>query len=239
MRMGPAGAGFVPVPPEGGRVHVSTRQVGITVILWSLVAPRGLGADPLVTPLLRAVEIDFSRLAPLTRGAMRQELGQVLAPASLSLSWRKARTDGETERDELRFVFLPRLGVGTDTGALASTANSSLVRTTWIYVPNVAAALELDLENVATSFDAQRLLGIALGRVLAHEIVHAIAPDVEHTSGGLMRPGLDAVQLVRDRPSLTAGDSERLVARARAWVARAVLAGSDRSRDERLVAAGR
>jgi hypothetical protein len=94
------------------------------------------------------------------------------------------------------------------------------VRTTWIYVPNVAAALELDLENVATSFDAQRLLGIALGRVLAHEIVHAIAPDVEHTSGGLMRAGLDSVQLVRDRPALAAGDSERLVSRARAWLAR-------------------
>jgi hypothetical protein len=190
------------------------------VILWSLVATAGVGADPLVAPLLRAVEIDFSRLAPLTRAAMRQELGQVLGPVPFSLSWRKAPSDGETEPDELRFVFLRRAGVGSDTGALASTANGALVRTTWIYVPTVAAELELDLDRVATSFDAQRLLGIALGRVLAHEIVHAIAPDVEHTSGGLMRAGLDSVQLVRDRPALAAGDSERLVSRARAWLAR-------------------
>ena len=188
------------------------------MILWSLVAASRLGADPLVAPLLRAVEIDFSRLAPLTRAAMRQELGQVLAPASLSLSWRKARTDGETEPDELRFVFLPRPGAGSDSGALASTANRALVRTTWVYMPNVAAALELDLGRVATSFESQRLLGVALGRILAHEIVHALAPDVEHARAGLMRPGLDAVQLVSDRPALSGSASALLQAGARAWL---------------------
>jgi hypothetical protein len=200
-------------------VHVSTRQVGITVMLCWLVATPRLGADSLVTPLLRAVEIDFSRLKPLTRVAMRQELGQVLGPRSISLSWRQARTDGETEPDELRFVFLPRPGAGSDLGALASTANRTLVRTTWIYVPNVATALELELPAEALSFEAQRLLGIALGRVLAHEIVHAIAPDVEHASAGLMRPGLDAFQLVRERPELSGDASTLLQARARDWLA--------------------
>jgi hypothetical protein len=186
--------------------------------MWSLAAPGALRADPLVTPL-RAVEIDFSRLMPLTRAAMRQELGQVLAPVSLSLSWRRGRTDGETEPDELRFVFLPRPGLGSDRGALASTANRVVVRTTGVYLPTVASALELDLDGVALSFDAQRLLGIALGRVLAHEVVHAVAPDVEHASAGLMRSGLDAFQLVRDRPALSGSASTLLQARARAWLA--------------------
>jgi hypothetical protein len=202
-------------------VHLWARPAGVAVVLCSLAAPGDLGAaDALVVPSLRAVEIDFSRLAPLTRDTMRQELGQVLGPVSLSLSWRKARTDGETEPDELRFVFLPRPGVGSDRGALASTANRTLVRTTWIYVPTVASALDLDPADVALSFDAQRLVGVALGRVLAHEVVHAIAPDVDHAGAGLMRPGLDAFQLVRCRPDLQAVDSALLVARARAWLAR-------------------
>jgi len=221
-------------------VHVSRRRLGIAVVTCSLAAPGWIQADPLVTPLLRAVEIDFSRLTPLTRAAMRQELGQILDPVSLSLSWRNARTDGETDPDELRFVFLPRPGAGRDRGALASTANRTLVRTTWVYMPNVAEALELDLAAVAYSFDAQRLLGIALGRVLAHEIVHAIAPDVEHTSAGLMRPALDAFQLVRERPALPGSACTLLPERARAWLAdTAERAASDRARVERLTPAGR
>jgi hypothetical protein len=189
------------------------------MVMWSLAVPGELRADPpAALPPLRAVEIDFTRLSPLTRGAMRHELGQVLAPVRLSVSWRTAPSGGETEPDELCFVFLSMLGVGGDRGALASTANHGLVRTTWVYMPKVTSTLGLDPESVSASFDAQRLLGVALGRVLAHELVHAIAPDVEHASAGLMRPGLDAFQLLRGRPALNAPGSALLAARARAWL---------------------
>lgn len=201
-------------------MHVAGRRLGITVVVWSLAVPGGLRADPRAAlPPLRAVEIDFTRLSRLTRAAMRNELGQVLAPVQLSVSWRTATAGGETEPDELGFVFLSTLGVGGDRGALASTANRGLVRTTWVYMPNVLSTLGLDPEAVVTSFDAQRLLGLALGRVLAHELVHAIAPEVEHASAGLMRPGLDAFQLVRTRPALKGPGSAVLAERARAWIA--------------------
>ena len=222
-------------------MHVSRRRLGIGVVVGSLAVPGGLGAAPRAAPpSLRAVEIDFTRLSPLTRATLRSELGQVLAPVPLRMSWRTAATGDETAPDELSFVFLPSAGVGGDRGALASTANHDVVRTTWVYVPNVASALGLDLEAVVTSFDAQRLLGLALGRVLAHEIVHAIAPDVEHASAGLMRPGLDAFQLVRCRPALEARDSVRLAARARAWLADAAeRVGSDHAPTELAIASGR
>jgi hypothetical protein len=38
----------------------------------------------------------------------------------------------------------------------------------------------------------QALLGRAVGRVVAHEIVHAYAPGREHEPTGLMRARLDA-----------------------------------------------
>ncbi len=39
--------------------------------------------------------------------------------------------------------------------------------------------------------DAKRRLGVALGRVLAHEITHTIAPDCPHTETGLMAERLN------------------------------------------------
>jgi hypothetical protein len=169
---------------------------------------------------LRAAEIDFASLASLTRTAMQHELGVVLAPASLALSWRRSRPGGETDPDELRVVLLRSRGVGADRGALGSTARRGLAPTIWVYVPNVALALGLDPDAVVTSLDSQRLLGVALGRVLAHEVVHALAPNVEHAGSGVMRPRLHAFHLASGRPALENECAAALAAGARAWLAR-------------------
>lgn len=42
-----------------------------------------------------------------------------------------------------------------------------------------------------------RHLGIALGRVLAHELAHAVAPSCPHTSTGLMAPHFSRDDLIR------------------------------------------
>jgi hypothetical protein len=176
---------------------------------WSLVTPSPASGEP-VPPAparLRAAEIDFASLAPLTRTVMQHELGVVLAPAALALSWRRSRPGGETDSDELRVVLLRSTGVGADRGALGSTARQGLVPTIWVYVPNVALTLGLDPEAVVTSLDAQRLVGIALGRVVAHEVVHVLAPEVRHGGTSVMRPaarsphrGQQALERVRGCP---------------------------------------
>ena len=110
-------------------------------------------------------------------------------------------------------------GVGGDQGALASTSLGGLVPTVWVYVPSVTHALDLELDAVATSLEAQRLVGVALGRVLAHEVVHLLAPDVEHADTGVMRSRLHAFYLTRGRPALEADCASALAAGARAWLA--------------------
>jgi hypothetical protein len=220
----------------------SRRRLGLIVVAGSLAPSTALDAGPSTAALahVRAAEIDLARLTPLTRAAMRHELGALLAPASLALSWRTARPDGETDPDELRVVLLPRVGVGPDRGALGAAANRGLVRTIWVYVPSVATTLGLDPEAVVTSLESQRLVGVALGRVVAHELVHALAPAVEHAGGGLMRPRLHAVQLVRGRPALDGDCAASLAAGARAWLATSGLrrAAARRAPDEPAVAAG-
>ena len=201
-------------------MHVSGRCSWLILAAWTFGAPSPTFAEPLaeVPARLRAVEIDFASLAPLTRSVMRHELGLVLAPASLTLAWRRSRPDAETDPDELRVVLLRSIGVGADQGALGSTARRGLVPTIWVYVPTVALALGLDLEAVATSLDAQRLMGLALGRVVAHEIVHVLAPDVGHGGASVMRPRLQAFHLSSGRLALESDCAAALAAGARAWL---------------------
>ena len=201
-------------------MHVSGRCSWLILAAWTFGSPAPMCAEPLpeAPARVRAVEIDFSSLAPLTRSVMRHELGVVLAPASLALAWRRSRPDAETNPDELRVVLLRSIGVGGDEGALGSTARRGLVPTIWVYVPTVALALGLELEAVATSLDAQRLVGLALGRVVAHEIVHVLAPDVGHGGASVMRPRLQASHLTRGQQALESDCAAALAAGGRAWL---------------------
>jgi hypothetical protein len=170
---------------------------------------------------LRAVGIDLAALAPLTLATMRRELGHVLAPAGLTLDWRSAGPGDETAVGELRVIFLRSTGRGADRGtaALGRTALGIPAPSTWVYVPNVATALGFEPDEVQGSFEAQRLVGVALGRVVAHEMVHVLAPGREHASAGVMRARLSAFHLASGRPALEEDCAEALADGARAWLA--------------------
>jgi hypothetical protein len=65
----------------------------------------------------------------------------------------------------------------------------------WVFVDNVRSTLRTR-EGIAT--DA-RELGVAVGRVVAHEVIHALAPRHPHALTGLMAPVLDRVGLLGPR----------------------------------------
>lgn len=198
------------------------RRPWLLLAALSTVAGTLEGADPRPSRIeLRAVGIDLARLAPLTVATLRQEVGLVLAPAGLTCAGRSAEPGAETSLGELRVIFLRSTGLGADRGgtALGRTALGIPVPATWIYVPNVALALGLDPDAVRGSFEAQRRVGIALGRVVAHELVHVLAPEREHAQAGVMRRTLGAFHLASGRAALEEGYSEALAKGARAWVA--------------------
>jgi hypothetical protein len=66
----------------------------------------------------------------------------------------------------------------------------------WVFVENVK-------RTIATSSGVlDSGLAVAVGRVVAHEIVHSLAPQLGHTKDGLMRHSLDRRALVGEvRPS--------------------------------------
>ncbi|MBY0503028.1 MAG: hypothetical protein K2X03_03900 [Bryobacteraceae bacterium] len=60
------------------------------------------------------------------------------------------------------------------------------------------------------SFDRERLLGRALARVLAHEIVHMVGQCADHSHAGVFRHALSGRQLVADKLELQPEDIARL-----------------------------
>jgi hypothetical protein len=67
----------------------------------------------------------------------------------------------------------------------------------WVFVDNVRATLG----RGTTAND----LGTAVGRVVAHEVIHALAPGHPHASRGLMAPTLDRGSLLGRRHPLELG----------------------------------
>ncbi len=203
-------------------MHVAGRRALLILAGWTLAGGSSLAtAQPTIEPaVVRAAEIDFASIHELTRNMMRHELATLLRPAGLAISWRRTPPHGETDADEVRVVLLRSAGRGADRGALGSARPRGLIAATiWLYVPTVAATLEVDSEAVATSPDEQRLMGIALGRVLAHEVVHVLAPEREHARAGLMRASLHPHHLTSGSAAVEADCRTALLAGARAWLA--------------------
>ena len=58
--------------------------------------------------------------------------------------------------------------------------------------------------------EKDRLMGRALARVIAHEIMHIVGKTHEHSENGIFRQGLSGAQLVADRMTFDPHDLARL-----------------------------
>jgi hypothetical protein len=56
----------------------------------------------------------------------------------------------------------------------------------------------------------EKLLGRALGRVLAHELFHIVARNPHHTKSGVFKESLSGAQLIADRLEFSKDDARRM-----------------------------
>jgi hypothetical protein len=87
----------------------------------------------------------------------------------------------------IRVVLLDctRLGTSPPRVMGQTSAARSASPAVWILVPNVRRVLD-----AAEGHAPQAVLARALARVVAHEVLHVLAPDLGHASSGLMRSHL-------------------------------------------------
>jgi hypothetical protein len=64
-------------------------------------------------------------------------------------------------------------------------------RVVWIFLSPVSLTLGYDPRSPRVTPRQANELGLALARVVAHEVVHAIIPDEPHASSGLMHHSMD------------------------------------------------
>lgn len=157
-------------------------------------------------PRLRLVWIDVLDSAPFAFRSAARETSAILADAGVETAWTLGDASTVTSSDELKIVLM----AGTTNGAhlpehvMGGTRRGAQSHTTWVYLSNVLWALGLKEKGVhRLTVQEEEQVARALGRVVAHEIVHAVAPDLPHSAHGLMAGKLGRAYLLQPFAALS------------------------------------
>jgi hypothetical protein len=139
---------------------------------------------------------------------IRLEVEDIFATMATDIEWLDPFSEApvKTVGARLRVILIPSpppiWGLSSSTmGVVHRTVGS--VEGVYIFPPAIMRTLHRLPEEVRTAFlpKQNRLWARALGRVISHEIIHAIAPEHPHTPGGLMQARLGRSSL--NEPELT------------------------------------
>jgi hypothetical protein len=180
------------------------------------IPPEGVSLEELDGPgrpddgrlRLRLAWCDILRRTPFPFEVMSAEVERILGGERVEVTWRVIDDDPVILGDsEVKVILLdrPRAGPAREHLVMGSTPREG-GRTAWAFSSVVAWALGLTREAFL-SLPQQQELARALGRVVAHEIVHVIAPEVPHARQGLMQVRMDRRELLM--PGLALQSAER------------------------------
>jgi hypothetical protein len=190
-------------------------------IVFSVVLLAGAGREAVTaaepeaasSPRLRLVWIDVLGSAPFAFPNASREASAILAGAGVETEWRLGDTSSVATDDELKVVLMDGItrGARLPEHVMGGTRRGAQSRTTWIYLSNVLWALGLhDRARPGFTPAEQQDIARALGRVVAHEIVHAVAPQLPHSRDGLMAGRINRGLLVRGGVSLAPREQKAL-----------------------------
>jgi len=154
-------------------------------IVGLLSAPAAAADATLGVPSIRLTWLDPTGVGQGSEALARAEVETLLARMGVRAAWRRGVPGELMRKDEVVVILVgdqPRSGSAFVLGATMRTQTCPAV---WIRVPNIRRALGVRIEGPVRGLSAseQRLVSIAVGRVIAHEVVHAVAPWIPHGSG--------------------------------------------------------
>lgn len=164
--------------------------------------------EPFVRPRLRLVWFDPTSAASFAYAGMAREVQSILGAASVDVVWDK-RTAGPVAGGEMAVIVLNAdpARVALRPHVMGCVIKGDGRSALWVNLTTVARMLGLDARSrIAWSGRERQQVATALGRVIAHEVVHAVAPQLPHATRGLLSATLNRYQLVHERPLLD-GDS--------------------------------
>ncbi len=152
-------------------------------------------------------------------GSMAGEVERTFGDTGIKIAWRNGDEPGAFEPGLVPSVLLPVVLVdreptvwGLGESVMGATMGRPEERQAiYIFVPNVIRTLGLDFHGGIESPKGGHQLARALGRILAHEVVHAVAPVHPHRTSGIMGRGLSSRLLLESRVTLDPVCSEVFV----------------------------
>lgn len=184
-----------------------TANLPVLVLLGSLL-PATPGSSESVRPQLRVVWVDPTSAAPFAYAVMGREVRSILGAAGVDVVWDK-RAAGELAAGEMAVIVLNAEPgrVGLRPHVMGCVIKGDRRSVLWVNLTTIARMLGLDARHrIAWSGLERHQVATALGRVVAHEIVHAVAPQMPHATEGLLSATLNRSRLVHQRLLLD-GDS--------------------------------
>jgi len=169
-------------------------------------APRLAGGVPALTLVL----FDVARAIEGMHGVLAAELESVFASSGITIELRQGelgttlRADGRQAR-ELAVIILPDAPAplrGRSILGLVPGAGARAPAAIWAFARPTRATLGLP-DRAEPAAAERAVLARALGRVVAHEVVHALAPQLPHSVGGLMRQSLNREDLLGPLPAVS------------------------------------
>lgn len=202
--------------------------VAVVVVVAALVtATPPVGAEPAPAPLRRltVVFVDVERaLPPLATSNLRDEAVRSLRGAGVELEWLRAEAGQSFDGTTYKLLLVRRAPAGLRQrcamGSVISRPDAP--RAAWLYLDSVLATLRLLADPERLGLVQARDLGMALGKVAAHELVHAVAPELPHARGGLMAAQMGRTMLTSS--SLPIDEATRAALRPLAPTAAALMA---------------
>ena len=187
-------------------------------LIAGLAVPLGAGVDR-VSPSMLTVILDFK--GPHSRTSlkeMKRESGQILHSSGVDLDWRVLGEDPFASYSDLVVMtfrgaceYEPAAPIYDELGPLALTRTTN---------GEVQPFGEVDCDRVVSSArtamsgnDYSRgdlLIGRAMGRVVAHELVHMLTKSGQHGTEGVEKRALSGRQLIAPTLPLSAFDIARL-----------------------------
>lgn len=155
------------------------------------------------------------------RADVRAEVESILKDADIRIQWTDASAKPTLETPfPVVVVMTPSEPAGAGwhlspsaMGVYLSRAESSAV---YVFYHRVARVLGVasERDDMMEPSDRKRLAK-ALGRVVVHELVHRVAPDLPHADSGVMRGDLSRSDLIRSRLTLDDGSRSAVLAALR------------------------
>jgi hypothetical protein len=191
-----------------GRVAILSLTAAIGSVAGSISgqepAPtlRSTPTTPIELLRLHLVWMDPYRLLPFGFEPMTEEVGSIFARVGVGTSWERGRYSRRPGPLDITVILRksPPPGWGLGEHAMGTTVRDAFPRVVYVFSANVMRTLGISHKTgeLPTATETG-LTARAMGRVIAHEVVHCFAPAHPHESAGLMCRRLTHPAFIRNR----------------------------------------